>query len=99
VNVARVSPRDRIVFFAVAAEENVEHCLVNLSPLPFIMAAAISKGTLNLRFMQSAQRAEQGHEVNSSEPVIDDESHWEVSREVKEMWGITSGPSSSRYAC
>lgn len=62
------------------------------------MTAAISKGTLNLRFMQSAQRAEQGHEANSSEPVIDDESHWEVSREVKEMWGITSQPSSSRYA-
>lgn len=66
------------------------------------MTAAISKGTLNLRFMQSAQRAKQELEINSAdvEPVIKDESHWEVSREVKEMWGITSEPSSSssRYA-
>ncbi|KAH9993358.1 hypothetical protein BJV77DRAFT_944443 [Russula vinacea] len=59
------------------------------------MAATISKGTLNLRFMQNAQRAEQELEANSSEPVIKDESHWEVSSEVKEMWGITSEPSSS----
>jgi hypothetical protein len=67
-----------------------------------IMAAAISKGTLNLRFMQNGRRAEQELEINSAdaEPVIKDESHWEVSREVKEMWGITSEPSSSssRYA-
>jgi hypothetical protein len=62
------------------------------------MAATISKGTLNLRFMQNAQRAEREFESNSSEPVIKDESHWEVSREVKEMWGMTSEPSSSRYA-
>jgi len=61
------------------------------------MTAAISKGTLNLRFMQNAQRAEQELEIDSAdaEPVIKDESHWEVSREVKEMWGITSEPSSS----
>jgi hypothetical protein len=66
------------------------------------MTATISKGTLNLRFMQNAHRAEPELEINSAdaEPVIKDESHWEVSREVKEMWGITSGPSSSssRYA-
>jgi hypothetical protein len=68
---------------------------------PLTMTAAISKGTLNLRFMQSAKRAEQELEINSAdaEPVIKDESHWEVSREVKEMWGIASEPSSpsSRY--
>ena len=62
------------------------------------MTATISKGTLNLRFMQKAQRAEPELEANSSEPAIKDESHWEVSREVKEMWGMTSEPSSSRYA-
>jgi hypothetical protein len=64
------------------------------------MTATISKGTLNLRFMQNVQRAEQELEINSAEPVINDESHWEVSREVKEMWGLTSEPSSSssRYA-
>ena len=65
-------------------------------------ASTISKGTLNLRFMQHAQLAEPEPETNSAnaEPVIKDESHWEVSREVKEMWGITSetSSSSSRYA-
>jgi hypothetical protein len=65
-------------------------------------ASTISKGTLNLRFMQNAQCADEELEINSAdaEPVIKDESHWEVSREVKEMWGITSEPSSSssRYA-
>jgi hypothetical protein len=85
----------------VAAEENVEPRLGSCcGPLTsfVIMAATISKGTLNLRFMQNAQRAEQDLDANSSEPVIKDESHWEVSSEVKEMWGITSEPSSSRYA-
>jgi hypothetical protein len=62
------------------------------------MAATISKGTLNLRFMQNAHRAEQQLDTNSSEPAIKDESHWEVSKEVKEMWGMTSEPLSSRYA-
>ena len=62
------------------------------------MTATISKGTLNLRFMQKVQREDPELEASSSEPVIKDESHWEVSREVKEMWGITSEPSSSRYA-
>jgi hypothetical protein len=62
------------------------------------MTATISKGTLNLRFMQKVQREDPELEASSSEPVIKDESQWEVSREVKEMWGITSEPSSSRYA-
>jgi hypothetical protein len=86
----------------VAADENVEHHLVVPLTSLLIMAATISKGTLNLRFMQNSQRAEQELEINSAdaEPVMKDESHWEVSREVKEMWGITSEPSSSssRYA-
>ena len=84
----------------VSADENVE--LVPLT-YPLTMTAAISKGTLNLRFMQNAKRAEPELEINSAEaePVIKDESHWEVSREVKEMWGIASEPSSpsaARYA-
>jgi hypothetical protein len=73
--------------------------VVSLTSL-LIMTASISKGTLNLRFMQNVQHVEQELEINAAEPVIKDESHWEVSREVKEMWGITSEPSSSssRYA-
>jgi len=52
--------------------------------------------------MQNAQRVDQELETDSvnAEPVVEDESHWEVSREVKEMWGIASEPSysNSRYA-
>jgi hypothetical protein len=59
------------------------------------MTAAISKGTLNLRFMQNARRAEQELEIESVETVgTKDESHWEVAKEVRDMWGITSEPSS-----
>ena len=73
--------------------------VVSLTSL-LIMTASISKGTLNLRFMQNVQHEEQELDINTAEPVIKDESHWEVSKEVKEMWGITSEPSSSssRYA-
>ena len=61
------------------------------------MTGTISKGTLNLRFMQNARIAEQKHEVESVETIVtNDDSYWEVSREVKDMWGITSKPS-SRY--
>jgi hypothetical protein len=61
------------------------------------MTATISKGTLNLRFMQNARRAEQELEVESAETIVaKDDSCWEVSSEVKNMWGITSEPS-SRY--
>jgi hypothetical protein len=84
------------------ADENVEHRLVVPLASLLTMTASISKGTLNLRFMQNAPREEQELENDSAdvEPLIKDESHWEVSREVKEMWGITSEPSSSgsRYA-
>lgn len=81
----------------VDADKNVEQRLVVPLTSLLIMTSTISKGTLNLRFMQNAQRAEQELETNpaDAEPIIKDESHWEVSREVKEMWGITSEPSSS----
>jgi hypothetical protein len=59
------------------------------------MTATISKGTLNLRFMQNAQRAEHEHEIKAVESV--DESHWEIAKEVRDAWGITSEPS-TRYA-
>ncbi|KAI0252221.1 hypothetical protein BJV78DRAFT_1124974, partial [Lactifluus subvellereus] len=59
------------------------------------MTATISKGTLNLRFMQSAQRAEQELETNSIETPIKDESHWEIAKEVRDAWGTRSEPSSS----
>lgn len=60
------------------------------------MTATISKGTLNLRFMQRTER--QVEAKNAETTVIKDESQWEVAREVKEMWGITSTKVPSRYA-
>ncbi|KAH9957762.1 hypothetical protein BC827DRAFT_1137270 [Russula dissimulans] len=61
------------------------------------MTATISKGTLGLRFMQNSQRAEKELQVESAETATNDESHWEVASEVRDMWGITSSdpPSSS----
>jgi hypothetical protein len=64
------------------------------------MAATISKGTLNLRFMQNAHRADK-QELTSAESIAkeeNDESRWEVAREVKDMWGMTSAeePPSTR---
>jgi hypothetical protein len=58
------------------------------------MSATISRGTLNLRFMQNAQHAEQELENKPIETVVNDESHWEVTKQVRDAWGITSGPSS-----
>jgi hypothetical protein len=58
------------------------------------MTATISKGTLNLRFMQNVQRTEQEPETNSVEKPIKDESHWEVAKEVRDAWGTRSEPSS-----
>ena len=56
------------------------------------MTAAISKGTLNLRFMQNAQNSEK-HLVNESmESLIQDESCWEVAKEVRDAWGMGSEP-------
>ena len=61
------------------------------------MTATISKGTLNLRFMQNARRARQELDVESMETIpTKDESHWEVAKEVRDMWGITSSEPSSR---
>ncbi|KAH9039075.1 hypothetical protein EDB85DRAFT_1859935 [Lactarius pseudohatsudake] len=59
------------------------------------MAATISKGTLNLRFMQNAQNAEQNLADESIESLVQDESRWEVAKEVRDAWGMGSEPPSS----
>lgn len=59
------------------------------------MSAIISKGTLNLRFMQNAQNAEQSVVNESIESLIQDESRWEVAKEVRDAWGMGSEPLSS----
>ena len=57
------------------------------------MTATISKGTLNLRFMQNAQNTEKDLVNESMEPLtIQDESRWEVTKEVRDAWGMGSEP-------
>ena len=60
------------------------------------MTAAISKGTLNLRFMQNVQNAEQNLTTESMEALIHDESRWEVAKEVRDAWGMGSEEPLSR---
>lgn len=57
------------------------------------MTTTISKGTLNLRFMKNGLRTGQELEIESAETAIKDESHWEVAKEVRDMWGITCSDS------
>ncbi|KAN0136594.1 hypothetical protein V8E53_005641 [Lactarius tabidus] len=59
------------------------------------MTAAISKGTLNLRFMQNAQNTDKNLPDESMESLIQDESRWEVAKEVRDAWGMGSEPLSS----
>ncbi|KAL6302606.1 hypothetical protein BKA93DRAFT_751133 [Sparassis latifolia] len=50
----------------------------------------LSNATLSLRFMQNAQRAKMQAQVEAEQAKIRDEAEWEVSKEVKEAWGISS---------
>ncbi|KAA1474094.1 hypothetical protein DENSPDRAFT_852054 [Dentipellis sp. KUC8613] len=58
------------------------------------MAGGISSTTLNLRFMQNAQRAaatpSTSNPAAAEKAQAKDESQWEVSAELKEAWGIGS---------
>lgn len=64
----------------------------------------LSNGTLSLRFMQNAQRAKQEQTVELRRAKVNDEAEWEVSREIKEAWGLSSDSGQnarrvSRYVC
>lgn len=48
----------------------------------------LSNGTLSLRFMQNAQRAKQQASVDLERAKVKDDAEWEVSREVRDAWGI-----------
>jgi hypothetical protein len=50
----------------------------------------LSNGTLNLRFMQNAARAKQLATAELEQAKVKDEAEWEVSKEVREAWGLTS---------
>lgn len=54
----------------------------------------LSMGTLNLRFMQNARRAQQlsGLDVELEKAHIKDEAEWEVAPDIRKAWGL--GPNS-----
>ncbi|KAH6912128.1 hypothetical protein BKA70DRAFT_1266712 [Coprinopsis sp. MPI-PUGE-AT-0042] len=49
----------------------------------------ISNGTLGLKFMQNALRQQQMKEVRFEKAEVKDEGEWEVSKAVREAWGMT----------
>lgn len=56
----------------------------------------LSNGTLALRFMQNAARAKQLAAAELEQAQVRDEAEWEVSKEVRDAWGLDSarsGPS------
>lgn len=50
----------------------------------------LSSGTLSLKFMQNAHRAKQLAHVEAEQAQVKDEAEWEVSKEVREGWGLDS---------
>ena len=54
------------------------------------MSKTLSNGVMSLKFMQNAQRAKQQAQVELEQAKIKDEAEWEVSKEVKDAWGIGS---------
>ncbi|KAJ3510243.1 hypothetical protein NMY22_g16028 [Coprinellus aureogranulatus] len=58
----------------------------------------LSAGTLNLKFMQNAIRSQQIQAVELPRAQVKDDGEWEVSREVREAWGLLkkNGESSSQ---
>jgi hypothetical protein len=47
----------------------------------------LSSGTLNLRFMQNARRAQQFPRAEPEQAHVKDDAEWEVSPEIREAWG------------
>ncbi|KAK7449644.1 hypothetical protein VKT23_013119 [Stygiomarasmius scandens] len=59
------------------------------------MSKALSNGTLSLRFMQNAQRAQQQKEIELEKAQVEDDGRWEIAQEVRDSWGPTSQSSDS----
>ena len=51
---------------------------------------SLSNGTLSLRFMQNALRSKQQTAVELERAKVKDDAEREVSKEVREAWGLTS---------
>jgi hypothetical protein len=56
---------------------------------------SISTGTLSLRFMQNAHRAKQLKEVELDRAEVKDDEMWEVSKAVRDAWGLPRNSDSS----
>lgn len=50
---------------------------------------SLSNGTMSLRFMQNALRSKQQTAVDLERAKVKDEAEWEVSKEVREAWGLS----------
>jgi len=57
--------------------------------------ATLSSGTLNLRFMQNARRAQQLSGVELEKAHVKDDAEWEVSPDVRKAWGMAAEGSNS----
>ncbi|KAG1732657.1 uncharacterized protein EDB91DRAFT_1151325 [Suillus paluster] len=55
----------------------------------------LSTGTLNLRFMQNARRAQQLSSVSLEKAHVKDDAEWEVAPDIRKAWGLAEGESSS----
>ncbi|KAH7924197.1 hypothetical protein BV22DRAFT_1013858 [Leucogyrophana mollusca] len=51
----------------------------------------LSTGTMNLRFMQNARRAQQLAQVEVEKAHVKDDAEWEVAKDIREAWGLGSG--------
>ncbi|KAG1724610.1 hypothetical protein EDB19DRAFT_1644491 [Suillus lakei] len=51
----------------------------------------LSTGTLNLRFMQNARRAQQLSGVELEKAHVKDEAEWEVAPDIRKAWGLADG--------
>lgn len=51
---------------------------------------SLSNGTLSLRFMQNALRSKQQAAVELERAKVKDDAEWEVSKEIREAWGLQS---------
>ncbi|KAJ2921916.1 hypothetical protein H1R20_g15176, partial [Candolleomyces eurysporus] len=54
----------------------------------------LSTGTMNLRFMQNALRAQQIQAAELPKAEIKDDGQWEVPQAVRDAWGLTSNSKS-----
>ena len=50
----------------------------------------LSSGTLNLRFMQNARRAQQLPRVEQEQAHVRDDAEWEISPEIRQAWGLSA---------